>query len=312
MFSNCPNLVGGAGSEWEEGQDGIYYAHIDDGEMDPGYFTAKPYAIYDVNANLLTIYNDGKPYEKTGKKFYLNASDENAPGWIEVATEVEKVVFDESFASARPTSTKEWFYDMLNLQQIEGLELLNTSEVTNMEAMFSRIPLVELDLSHFDTYNVTNMQYMFWECQDIKTIYVGDDWNTDNVTEANGWGMFYECRNLVGSMDTEWIDGEWSHWGVKYAHIDGGPSNPGYLSQVPTVPLPSLPTTRLHSTVMVSPMRRRVWFTAFRSPIVFQDIPTISLPRLCSILHSLRHDQHRPIVGSLDVIILQRLKASRT
>ena len=236
MFANCPNLVGGAGSEWEEGHYGIYYAHIDDGEMDPGYFTAKPYAIYDVNTNLLTLYNDGKLLEKTGKKYYLNASDENSPGWLEVAHEVKKFVFDESFASARPTSTKDWFYQMSNLQEIEGLELLNTSKVTNMQSMFSRVPFTELDLSHFDTRNVTDMRYMFWECQNLQTIYVGDDWNTDNVTNENGWGIFYECRNLVGSMDTEWIDGGWPNWGVQYAHIDGGPSNPGYLSQVPTEP----------------------------------------------------------------------------
>ena len=237
MFKGCTSLVGGAGTEWEESlPDNFSYAQIDRGEMDPGYFTAKPYAVYDQDTQLLTLYNDGKLYEKTGKKFFLNASDENAPGWVEVANVIKKVVFDETFASARPTSAKEWFYGMYNLQEIEGLEHLNTSEVTNMESMFSRIPLVELDLSHFDTHKVTNMLYMFWECQEIKTIYVGDDWNTDNVTEANGWGMFYDCRNLVGSMDTEWIDGEWSHWGVKYAHIDGGPSNPGYLSQVPTVP----------------------------------------------------------------------------
>jgi len=46
---------------------------------------------------------------------------------------------------------------------IEGLEVLDTSEVTNMEGMFYYNASGDLDLSDFDTSKVTNMSYMFHE-----------------------------------------------------------------------------------------------------------------------------------------------------
>ena len=47
----------------------------------------------------------------------------------------------------------------------------NTSNVTNMSQMFaSCIGLTSLDLSNFDTSNVTNMGYMFRGCSKLKTI----------------------------------------------------------------------------------------------------------------------------------------------
>ena len=228
MFEGCTNIVGGNGTTYDASNIDKEYAIIDGTNGKPGYFTAKPYAIYDLDANLLTLYNDGKPNEKTGKKFYLN-TDNSMPGWVEVRTEIQKVVLHESFATARPTSTRYWFAEMSSLQEIEGLEFLNTSEVTTMEAMFGNMLIAgELDLSNFDTHKVTNMRSMFWACQNITTIYVSDTWNTDNVTD--GWAMFYNCRSLVGGMGTAWIDGDYDDWGLQYAHVDGGTANPGYLT----------------------------------------------------------------------------------
>ncbi|MBQ4173540.1 MAG: BspA family leucine-rich repeat surface protein, partial [Prevotella sp.] len=68
------------------------------------------------------------------------------------------VVFDESFASVRPTSCAYWFDWFTELTTIEGIENLNTSEVTSMRSMFSTCSkLTSLDLSNFNTANVTNM-----------------------------------------------------------------------------------------------------------------------------------------------------------
>ena len=232
MFEGCTSIVGGNGTTYDASHIDKEYAIIDGINGNPGYFTAKPYAVYNLDTQLLTLYNDGKPNEKTGKKFYLNAGN-SMPGWVEVRTDIKKVVFHESFASARPTSTYYWFGEMPNLQEIEGLELLNTSEVTNMEAMFGNYHKAgELDLSHFDTHKVTSMKSMFWGCQNITTIYVSNAWNTNNVTD--GWGMFYNCRNLVGGMGTEWKEDNYDYQDLVYAHIDEGTDNPGYLSLAPT------------------------------------------------------------------------------
>ena len=42
--------------------------------------------------------------------------------------------------------------------------------------------------------------------------------------------MFSNCHNLVGGMGTTY---DASHVDAAYAHIDGGPSNPGYLTEKP-------------------------------------------------------------------------------
>lgn len=142
----------------------------------------------------------------------------------------------------------------------------NTSEVEYMEAMFSGCSqLTSLDVSHFDTKNVTCMDGMFYgcsgltsldlssfntskvtrmshsyykgmfeDCTNLKTIYVGDGWNTDNVTLSES--MFLNCTNLVGGAGTVYDS---NHVDKEYARIDGGVSNPGYLTRKDN----GLPTT---------------------------------------------------------------------
>ena len=107
-----------------------------------------------------------------------------------------------------------------------NLSAFNTSNVTQMNHMFNECySLTSLDLSSFDTYEVTTMDYMFSKCSSLKTIYVGNRWSTGQV--ENAANMFSDCQQLVGGEGTTYSS---SHVDVSYAHIDGGPSNPGYLS----------------------------------------------------------------------------------
>ena len=55
--------------------------------------------------------------------------------------------------------------------------------------------LTEIDLTSFDTYKVKNMEYMFGSCQELKTIKLGDRWNTRNV--ENTERMFHICQELT-------------------------------------------------------------------------------------------------------------------
>ena len=171
-----------------------------------------------------------------------------------------------------------WFYCMENVQSIEGIEYLNTSEVTKMGAMFMGCSgLTNLDVSHFNTDKSTDMFNMFKECssltsldlssfntakvQDIRgmfqnctgltsldlsgfntafvrsmslmfygcshltTIYAGDGWSNDALYTSSD--MFQDCTALVGGKGTTY---DASHTDAEYAHIDGGPSNPGYFT----------------------------------------------------------------------------------
>ena len=111
---------------------------------------------------------------------------------------IERVVFDESFSSARPESCHSWFQNLSKITQIEGLTNFNTSEVTDMAYMFSGCSSIQsLNLGNFDTGNVTTMQSMFSGCIKLQTLTISS-FNTSNVT--NMWNMFYNCKKL-SSLD---------------------------------------------------------------------------------------------------------------
>ena len=117
------------------------------------------------------------------------------------------------------------FASCLALQSID-VSGFNTENVTNMNSMFSRCRrLTTIDLSTFNTEKVTDMRNMFLECDELNTIYVGDTWSTENVSSSES--MFENCYKLVGGAGTKY---DANHIDASYAHIDGGTSNPGYLS----------------------------------------------------------------------------------
>ena len=254
MFFNCTSLVGGQGTAYNSSHTDAAYAHLDGGTSNPGYFTDKePYAVFTSSNTTLTFYYDNQRSSRTGTTYDLNTGV-NDTGWDTDGTKsnVTIVVFDPSFADARPTTTYNWFYYMANLQSITGMSNLNTSEVTNMAFMFYGCnQLTSIDLSHFNTSQVTDMSVMFYGCigltsldlgsfntskvtdmsymfrhsNNLRTIYVGDGWSTAAVT--NSATMFYNCTSLVGGQGTTYDS---SHTDKAYAHIDGGPSNPGYFT----------------------------------------------------------------------------------
>ena len=257
MFSGCTSLVGGQGTTYNASNPkDKTYAHIDGGTSNPGYFTAvaEAYACYTSSNTTLTFYYDSQRSSRPGTTYDLNTGN-NHPGWETDGTNanVTKVVFDPSFANARPTSTYHWFYNMGNLQSITGIEYLNTSEVTKMVWMFGYcVSLTSLDLSHFNTSKVTNMgemfyycssltsldlssfntsqvnqmDYMFCYCSNLRTVYVGNGWSTAAVTNSDN--MFKYCTSLVGGQGTTYNASNPKD--KTYAHIDGGPSNPGYFT----------------------------------------------------------------------------------
>ena len=198
MFKGCTNLVGAVPyDEYQIGKEMANYT--------TGYFTdiaskvVESYAVFDKATNTLTFKHDTN---KPAGAFALNEG-ENLPGWYKFddnnhshnANIIKKVIFDTSFANARPTSCYNWFYGCTDLTTIEGIEYLNTENVTNMSWMFSECSaLTTLDVSNFDTKNVMEMSYMFGSCTKLKTLDVSS-FNTQNVTDMN-W-MFSYCSVLT-------------------------------------------------------------------------------------------------------------------
>ena len=188
------------------------------------------YACYTADNTTLTFYYDDDCNIRPGTTYFLN-TDNNDAGWDTDGTKanVTRVVFDPSFADARPTTTYGWFYGMTNLQSVEGLTYLNTSEVTIMAFMFdSCYKLTSLDLSSFNTSQVYEIRHMFIDCNNLRTIYVGDGWTTASMRYT--WDMFKNCTSLVGGKGTAY---DVNHVDKDYARIDGGPSNPGYFTEKP-------------------------------------------------------------------------------
>ena len=163
----------------------------------------EPYAVYDKATSTLTFKYGTKP----AGAYSLNEGD-YTPDWYNPdynTNIITKVVFDASFANARPTSCHGWFLGCEYLTTIEGIENLNTENVTNMSDMFCDCrSLKTLYVSNFDTKNVTNMGYMFAGCTFLTTLDVSN-FDTKNVTNMNK--MFYECNGLttldVSNFDTK-------------------------------------------------------------------------------------------------------------
>ena len=185
MFFQCLNL-----KDYTSSKEDHTYANCT-----TGYFTyGRGYAMFDAATGTLTFSYKG--FKPEGA-YELNEGG-NTPEWISKNSYVKKVVFDASFAKARPTSCYYWFRGCDMLTQIEGIEHLNTEEVTDMSWMFMDCRgLTSLDVSHFNTQKVTNMEHMFNRCSGLTSLDVSS-FNTENVT--NMTCIFLGCSGLT-SLD---------------------------------------------------------------------------------------------------------------
>ena len=190
MFSACKNLKGTI-LNYKDSKTDHTYANCGTN----GYFTPVfEYAEFNEGTGTLT-FRRGLSKPKGAYALNLEASE---PGWWSTHRyEIKKVVFEASFANARPTSCYYWFCNCSELTDIEGIENLNTENVTNMRGMFFNCPnLSSLDLTNFSTGNVTDMNAMFGYCQ-LSSLDL-TSFNTANVT--NMYMMFISCQNL-SSLD---------------------------------------------------------------------------------------------------------------
>lgn len=162
------------------------------GDNSPEIKDGDPYVVF--NDGTLTFYYDDQRSSSQGITYDLNEG-EDEPGWHENAHNITKVVFDPSFVTARPTSGHEWFDECFSLTDIEGLEYLNTSEMTFMDEMFFFCgSLKNVDLSHFNTSKVTNMRAMFSGCSGLTSIDLSH-FDTSNVERFAA--MLNGCRSVT-------------------------------------------------------------------------------------------------------------------
>ena len=187
MFYNCKKLKGEEVCTNDKATDKTY------AKIEGGYFSGGIPRVKYADGTL-TFFLTSK--ETLGENEYELNSGKNLPEWVKRHSfSITKVVFDTSFANARPTSCYMWFYLCGNLNQVEGIKNLNTKEVTDMAGMFCKCrDLSSLDVSGFNTEKVTDMSEMFYECISLKLLDVAK-FNTANVKSMSN--MFNNCQNLA-------------------------------------------------------------------------------------------------------------------
>ena len=183
--------------------------------------------------------------------------------WEAYVWDITNVVFDSSFDNCTSlSSTADWFATMRELTAITGLEYLHTDYVYSMREMFLGCrKLTDIDVSHFNTRNVTNMFFMFYCCESLTSLDV-TNFDTGNVTDMSYMfgacsklksldvssfntakvidmsGMFSTCTNL----QTIYIGDEWSTDQVENSYTmfegstnivggDGTPYNPNRVDK---------------------------------------------------------------------------------
>ena len=208
MFAGCRKLYGAKGTCYSQKHTDIKYAHIDEGEKNPGYFTQKwqkqfipAEQVSDKDEPYVTIAGDIATFaygkKRSGNHYYTLT---NYPHQF-----IQKAVFDESFRFYTPQSCSQWFYNCANLTEIVDMEkYLDTEKVTDMSLMFGNCNKLEnINLSGFKTSNVTKMDRMFEGCRSLKSIDLSK-LDTKKVVTIDK--MFAGCSRLktidLGNFDT--------------------------------------------------------------------------------------------------------------
>ena len=134
--------------------------------------------------NVLSAEDEDSDYEI---KLWLDPADKTAYYYAEP----EKVYLNEN---SRYMFFHGWNDNLLaNILDID-VSNFNTSNVTNMYSMFSGMSkITSLDVSNFDTSKVTNMSHMFNSMHNLSSLNLSN-FDTSNVKEM--YNMFYDMFNL--------------------------------------------------------------------------------------------------------------------
>ena len=152
-------------------------------------------AWYEVDENgyySVTIGQDGGVTANVDSSWLFNHIGFSVTNGTEV-----KIEGLENLDTSNVTNMRCMFYACGKLTSLD-VSKLDTSKVTNMDSMFSGCSrLTSLDVSEFNTSKVTDMSGMFVSCDGLTSLDV-NNFNTSNVT--NMWEMFAGCRGLT-SLD---------------------------------------------------------------------------------------------------------------
>ena len=93
-------------------------------------------------------------------------------------------------------------YDTISSDAVAGISNFNTSKVKNMSGMFNSARIKKLDLSSWDTKNVTDMSKMFDHANDLTELKL-DNFNTSKVTNMS---QMFSYAHSLASLDVTSFD----------------------------------------------------------------------------------------------------------
>ena len=155
----------------------------------PGGTVTNPDAIFQIFDQYYYDYKSLKKIKITGPLKIIG----NAGYMFEVLSGLTEI---EGFNQVDTSEVTNMYAMFLGCQNLSSLDLsnFNTTKVTYMTFMFHNcLKLSNLDLSNFDTSNVTDMKFMFSSCYSLTSLDLSN-FDTSKVTEITE--AFYNCINL--------------------------------------------------------------------------------------------------------------------
>ena len=223
MFLHCTSLVGGKGTRYNENHTGGEYARPDGIMGEKGYFTGittELYGAFDAASGKLTLYYDNRK-DTHNKVMHLDKMALSERKTIK-SVEIDLSVKNYKILS----STERWFANMSNMESINGLENIYTSNLEDVSYMFMNCSsLKTIDIRGFSFMNATTCESMFIGCNNLKIILCNEDYSASTTMKSNS--MFNGCTSLVGGNGTKYNQ---NHIDASYARPDIGTTAPGYFT----------------------------------------------------------------------------------
>ena len=139
------------------------------------------------NANANMIIQDGINYAKQVQAEYTDSKS---------YAEDENLVYFPTVDTSNRTTCSSMFKSCGSLQYVPPLTISN--KCTSLNSMLMSCgALKSIDVSRWDTSNVTNMGYLFYECSTLKEITGIQNWDVSNVNNmSNIFGYCLALENI--------------------------------------------------------------------------------------------------------------------
>ncbi len=163
-------------------------------EQTKAYLKENVFKNIDYKSRIYYIYESDSIDENNPNIFEISEDDSEYPVYAWYADEPTRALFYYTDAD-EIVLTSDSFENYINLRWLDSLKF-NTSKMTTMERMFAYCKYLNdsLNLSNFDTSNVTDMSMMFYDCETLTSLDLS---NFDTSKVTNMYGMFSNCNSLT-------------------------------------------------------------------------------------------------------------------